>query len=113
LLDLLLEKNWLKSWIKGFTNVFKKHPFTELDCHFEISKKVGFRLFEHIKTCFDIFTKILDKLVSLGLRINHEWPSSGFEHDKTIFNGQFIRWKTSYTPLTDGDSITQYLGHGD
>jgi hypothetical protein len=76
LLYLLLQKNGFKSRIKLFTNVLKQDPFSELDGQFEISQKISFRRFEHIEACFYSLAHILDEFVGLGLRIDHEWPSS-------------------------------------
>jgi len=40
LFDLLLKKNWLKCWIKIFTDVFKKYPFTKLNGELQRSQEI-------------------------------------------------------------------------
>jgi hypothetical protein len=83
----LFEQDGLECWIKFLADVLDKTPSTKLNGHFQASKQIDITHFENIETILSsAVAEILDEFICLALWINHERPSSRFEHDNTIFN---------------------------
>jgi len=83
-LDDLHLQDRFKRGIKLYANVFEEYPFAKLDAVFEISDKRWMRWLVRLKLIS--LAHDLNKLVGLGLRINHEGPSARAEHDNAVFN---------------------------
>lgn len=85
-LNQLHEKDGLECWVELLTNVLKENPLTELDSELKISNQRWMRQLEDLKTFSVVLTHVLNEFVSLSLWVNHEWPSTGTEHDNTVFD---------------------------
>jgi hypothetical protein len=57
--------------------------------------------------------QVLDELVGLRLRVNHERPSSRLEHDDGVFNRQVVGGKLVGSPGFGLNGVFQNLLHGD
>ena len=91
LLDLLLEKDRLEGGVNVLLNVLKEYPLTELNSQLETSDQVTFRQLEDVQVdTFSVLAHLLDELVGLSLRINHERPPTGAEHNDAVLDGQTI-----------------------
>ena len=91
LLDLLLEKDRLESGVNILLNVLKENPLTELDSELKTSDQVAFRQLEHVQVdTLSVLAHLLDELVGLSLRIDHERPPTGAEHDDTVLDRQTV-----------------------
>ena len=74
----LAEKNRFKSGIQLFADVFNKDPLSMLNGDFKHSQKCGVTHFDDFKAnnaLLLVTREHLDELVSLVLRVDHEWPS--------------------------------------
>ena len=110
---LLLKKNRFKCRIKTLPTVFKQYPSSELNRKFNRSQKGRLRWLQTLQRICILRPKILDKLVRLCLRVNHQRPPSWFKDDDTIFNWEIIIWQPIHIPLSNSHIVSQDLSHGD
>lgn len=52
---------------------------------------------------------ILDVLVGLVLRIDHQWPSPALINNDSIFNGVIVFGQSRHIPLLDGHWLSQEI----
>ena len=66
---------------------------------------IGVREFDNWK--FVLFLHVLNPLVGLTLRINHQWPSSRVIHNNPVVDWEWIHGETSNVPGADFDWATE------
>jgi hypothetical protein len=98
LLSQILQEDWFERGVELLSNVFDQHPSTKRNGDFQVLEETSVRELIHGKTVSIGFTHVLNELVSLCLRVNHERPSSRVEHDDTVLHGQVITGKSTDRP---------------
>jgi len=85
LIDLLSEK-WFDKWVKGLNGVFHDDWVAEGDAVLEDSvHDLNFSGWFDRLVCW-VFAHLSDPVVTLHLRIDHEWPSVRVVHNDGVVN---------------------------
>ena len=68
-------------------------------------------ILDAVRAGIDVLSQILDELVGLVLRIDHEWPSARSKDDDGVFNGQVVTGQLCHRPGFNCDGIFHDLLH--
>ena len=106
-LEGLLEQKRLERGVELLSNVLEQHRLTELDGVLQHSHVVRLRQPDDVQSRRPF--EILDPLVRLALRIDHQRPAPRVPHDYPILHGEEIARQTEDAPGADEHRIAEHV----
>ena len=88
--EQLLQQQRLQRRVQLLLDVLKEHGETELDGVFKRSEVVAVRELDHLDVVLALH--VLDPLVRLTLRIDHQRPAPGVGDHDSVVDGEGIVW---------------------
>mmetsp|Transcript_51844 Transcript_51844/g.121546 ORF Transcript_51844/g.121546 Transcript_51844/m.121546 type:complete len:254 (+) Transcript_51844:2409-3170(+) len=111
ILDLLLAEHWFQSGVEVDADVLQQDPLAELDAKLQRSQEILLAELAHIDPCFGVLAHVLDVLVGLSLRVDHQGPAPGTVDDDTVFDGELVVRQGADHPLLDLYWIPEHGRH--
>ena len=110
LLEQLLEEQRLECGVELLADVLEEHGLAVLDRGLERAQVVAVRQLEYVQIGRRLHRA--HPLVRLPLRVNHEGPAAGVEHDNAVVHRESIGREPLDVPLADLDRIAEGVGQG-
>lgn len=107
----LLKQDWLEGRVQILADALQDHPLAELHCQLDRTHQVGLGGLGNVDALLVLGAEVLDELVGLVLRVDHERPPLGLVDDDSVFGGSVVFGQACDVPRLDDNWHSQEGSH--